>query len=44
METECLARYPLVEGSFVVGCIGSFEQRKGQSVLLDAAKVLIEVR
>ena len=42
MATECLVRYPLVEGAFVVGCIGSFEQRKGQSVLLEAAKMLVE--
>lgn len=41
MAVECLKRYPLKEGDFVVGCIGSFEQRKGQKDLLDAAKVLI---
>merc|ERR1740115_723363 len=42
MAVECLKRYPLKEGDFVVGCIGSFEQRKGQKDLLDAAKVLVD--
>ena len=32
MAVEAINRYPLVEGSFVVGCIGSFEARKAQSV------------
>lgn len=41
MAVECKKRYPLKEGDFVVGCIGSFEPRKGQKVLLDAAKILV---
>lgn len=42
MAVEALKRYPLVDDAFVVGCIGSFEPRKGQKVLLDAAKTLID--
>jgi len=34
---EARARYPLPDGAFpVIGCIGSFEHRKGQVQLLDA--------
>lgn len=40
---EALRRYPFPEGSGpIVGCVGSYEPRKGQVVLLDAAKILIE--
>jgi len=42
MAVECKKRYPLKEGDFVVGCIGSFEQRKGQKDLLEAAKILVD--
>jgi glycosyltransferase involved in cell wall biosynthesis len=42
MAVEANKRYPCVEGAFVVGCIGSFEERKAQKVLLQAAKKLIE--
>ena len=42
MAEECVKRYPLTEGAFVVGCIGSFEPRKGQKYLLDAAKMLVD--
>lgn len=36
-RAESLERYPLPEDtSFVVGNVGSFEERKGQSLLLDA--------
>ena len=42
MKIECMKRYPCVEGAYVVGCIGSFEPRKAQSVLLKAAKKLID--
>ena len=40
MAVEALRRYPLADGCFAVGCIGSFEERKGQSVLLKAIKKL----
>ena len=40
MAVEALKRYPLADGCFAVGCIGSFEERKGQSVLLKAIKKL----
>lgn len=36
MAVEAMKRYPLTKGCFAVGCIGSFEERKGQSVLLKA--------
>ena len=36
MAAECVKRYPLSDGCFAVGCIGSFEPRKGQAVLLKA--------
>ena len=36
MAAEATARYPLTPGCFAVGCIGSFEPRKGQAVLLKA--------
>lgn len=42
MKIECMKRYPCVEGAYVVGCIGSFEPRKAQSVLLKAAKKLVD--
>jgi len=44
MAAECLKRYPCAtpENAFVVGCIGSYEERKAQSLLLKAAKKLIE--
>lgn len=42
MAVEAMKRYPCIEGAYVVGCIGSFEERKAQSLLLQAAKKLIE--
>ena len=44
MADEALKRYPCAtpENAFVVGCIGSYEERKAQSLLLKAAKKLIE--
>lgn len=42
MAVEAKKRYPLPDDAFVVGCIGSFEPRKGQSVLLKATKKLVE--
>jgi glycosyltransferase involved in cell wall biosynthesis len=42
MAVEALKRYPCKDGAFVVGCIGSFEERKAQSVLLKAAKQLVD--
>ena len=44
MAAECLTRYPCAtpENAFVVGCIGSYEERKAQSLLLKAAKMLID--
>mmetsp|Transcript_68865 Transcript_68865/g.102398 ORF Transcript_68865/g.102398 Transcript_68865/m.102398 type:complete len:388 (-) Transcript_68865:132-1295(-) len=42
MAVEAMKRYPCVEGAFVVGCIGSYEERKAQIVLLQAAKKLID--
>lgn len=44
MATEALKRYPCATpaGAFVVGCIGSYEERKAQSLLLKAAKKLID--
>jgi glycosyltransferase involved in cell wall biosynthesis len=43
MAAEALKRYPCAtpENAFVVGCIGSYEERKAQSLLLKAAKKLI---
>ena len=36
-RAEALARYPLPDGAGpVLGCLGSFEERKAQSLLLDA--------
>ena len=44
MAVEALKRYPCAtpENAFVVGCIGSYEERKAQSLLLKAAKKLID--
>jgi len=44
MATVALERYPCAtpEKAFVVGCIGSYEARKAQSLLLQAAKKLID--
>ena len=44
MAVEALKRYPCTtpDGAFVVGCIGSYEERKAQSLLLRAAKKLID--
>jgi len=44
MAGECLKRYPCAtpENAYVVGCIGSYEERKAQSLLLKAAKKLID--
>mmetsp|Transcript_30764 Transcript_30764/g.75674 ORF Transcript_30764/g.75674 Transcript_30764/m.75674 type:complete len:434 (-) Transcript_30764:342-1643(-) len=44
MAAEALKRYPCAtpENAFVVGCIGSYEERKAQSLLLKAAKKLID--
>lgn len=42
MAVEAMERYPCKEDAFVVGCIGSYEERKAQSVLLQAAKILID--
>lgn len=42
MAVEAKKRYPLTEGCYAVGCIGSFEERKAQSVLLKAAKKLVD--
>ena len=42
MKVEAFKRYPCVDGSYVVGCIGSYEERKAQIVLLKAAKKLID--
>lgn len=42
MAVEAMKRYPCVEGAYVIGCIGSFETRKAQSVLLKAGKKLID--
>ena len=44
MAVEALKRYPCAtpDGAFVVGCIGSYEERKAQSLLLKAAKKLID--
>jgi Glycosyl transferases group 1 len=42
MASEAIKRYPCVPGAYVVGCIGSYEERKAQIVLLQAAKKLIE--
>jgi len=43
MAAEALKRYPCAtpDNAFVVGCIGSYEERKTQSLLLKAAKKLI---
>ena len=40
MAVECKKRYPCAtpENAYVVGCIGSYEERKAQSLLLKAAK------
>jgi len=44
MAEEALKRYPCATpaNAFVVGCIGSYEERKAQKLLLQAAKKLIE--
>jgi len=44
MAVEALKRYPCAtpENAYVVGCIGSYEERKAQSLLLKAAKKLID--
>jgi glycosyltransferase involved in cell wall biosynthesis len=44
MAAEALTRYPWAtpDNAFVVGCIGSYEERKAQSLLLRAAKLLID--
>jgi len=44
MAEEALKRYPCATptDAFVVGCIGSYETRKAQSLLLKAAKKLID--
>jgi glycosyltransferase involved in cell wall biosynthesis len=44
MADEALKRYPCAtpDNAFVVGCIGSYEERKAQSLLLKAAKKLID--
>ena len=44
MAAEALKRYPCAtpENAFVVGCIGSYEERKAQSLLLKAAKKLVD--
>jgi len=44
MAVEALKRYPCAtpENAFVVGCIGSYEERKAQSLLMKAAKKLID--
>ena len=44
MTSEALKRYPCAtpENAFVVGCIGSYEERKAQSLLMRAAKQLID--
>ena len=44
MAAEALTRYPCAtpDNAFVVGCIGSYEERKAQSLLLRAAKLLID--
>jgi glycosyltransferase involved in cell wall biosynthesis len=42
MAVEARKRYPCVEGAYVIGCIGSFEERKAQSLLLKAGKKLID--
>jgi len=44
MATVALERYPCATpaNAFVVGCIGSYEERKAQSLLLKAAKILID--
>jgi len=42
MKQEALKRYPCVDGAYVVGCIGSYEERKAQIVLLQAAKKLMD--
>ncbi len=40
-RANALQRYPIPEGSApVLGCVGSFEHRKGQSVLFDAIALL----
>jgi len=42
LQAESLRRYPLKENAApVIGCIGSFEERKGQSILLEA---MVELR
>ena len=44
MAEEALKRYPCAtpDNAYVVGCIGSYEERKAQSLLLKAAKQLID--
>jgi len=44
MAGIALERYPCAtpDNAFVVGCIGSYEERKAQSLLLKAAKSLID--
>lgn len=42
LQAESLRRYPLKENAApVIGCIGSFEERKGQSILLET---MVELR
>lgn len=42
LQAESMRRYPLKENTApVIGCIGSFEERKGQSILLET---MVELR
>ncbi len=42
-KPEALKRYPMpAEASPILGCIGTFEERKGQPVLLDAISKLVQ--
>jgi glycosyltransferase involved in cell wall biosynthesis len=43
MRDEALQRYALPEDAeFVLACVGSFEERKGQTVLLEAVAALVQ--
>lgn len=43
MRAEALQRYVLPEDTeFVLACVGSFEERKGQTVLLEAVAALVQ--
>ena len=42
MAIEALKRYPCVPNAYVVGCIGSYEERKAQELLLRAARKLMD--